>query len=163
MKEELWKVIPFESNYEVSTLGRVRNASTTQVKSLRLDKYGYLRVTLYPSGKTYSIHRLVGEVWLTKAEESLQINHKDFNKTNNHVNNLEWCSVRENCIHREKFLDKERISGDRNPMARYSVEDVLNIRKLYDQGVGYMDIARMYKAPDEPIRRIVKRESWKHI
>ena len=102
-------------------------------------------------------------MWLTKAEENLQINHKDFNKTNNHVNNLEWCSVRENCIHREKFLDKERISGDRNPMARYSVEDVLNIRKLYDQGVGYMDIARMYKAPDEPIRRIVKRESWKHI
>ena len=163
MEEELWKVIPFESNYEVSTLGRVRNASTTQIKSLRKDKYGYLRVTLYPSGKTYTVHRLVGEVWLTKDQPDYQINHMNFDKTDNCVNNLEWCSIQHNCKHRELYLDKERVSGENNPMARYTENDVLNIRKLYSDGIKYMDISRMYKAPDEPIRRIVKRESWKHI
>ena len=163
MDEELWKVIPFESNYEVSTYGRVRNTSTQQIKSQRFDKYGYKRVTLYPSGKTYTIHRLVAETWLPKVVGKPQINHKDFDKANNRLDNLEWCTAKDNCSHREKFLNPDRLAGDRNPMAKYTVSDVLRIREVYNSGMGYMEISRMLGVPDEPIRRIVKRESWKHI
>lgn len=56
---EIWKIIPHEQGYEVSSLGRIRNRITLKIKSLRFDRYGYKRVTLYPSGKTYTIHRLV--------------------------------------------------------------------------------------------------------
>lgn len=163
MNEELWKVIPFESNYEVSTYGRIRNVSTTQIKSQRSDRYGYRRVTLYPSGKTYTIHRLVAEVWIPPKEEGLQINHKDFDKTNNQLDNLEWCSVKDNCVHRETFLDPDRISGEKNPMARYTSQQVLDIRAEHSTGVSYLEIARRTGVPAEPIRRIVKRESWKNI
>ncbi len=162
MEEELWKVIPFESNYEVSTYGRVRNVSTKQVKSLRSDRYGYLRVTLYPSGKTHSVHKLVASVWMGECEGK-QVNHKDFDKTNNKLDNLEWCTVKENCIHREKYLNPDRLNGTSNPMSRYIEAEVLHMRKLYSEGVKYRDIARIYSAPSEPIRRIVKRISWKHI
>lgn len=163
MNEELWKVIPFESNYEVSTHGRIRNVSTMQIKSQRLDRYGYRRVTLYPSGKTHTIHRLVAGVWLPPKEEGLQVNHKDFDKTNNQLDNLEWCSVKDNCVHRETFLDPERISGENNPMARYTSRQVLDIRAEHSTGVSYLEIARRMGVPPEPIRRIVNRESWKNI
>ncbi|UFK09537.1 HNH endonuclease [Xanthomonas phage DES1] len=162
MKQELWKVIPFESNYEVSTLGRVRNVSTQQVKSQRLDKYGYKRVTLYPSGKTYNIHRLVLLTYVGQ-QEGKQVNHIDFDKGNNQLFNLEWCSVRENCIHREKYLNPNRINGSSNPMSRYTDVQVLHMRCLYDNGKTCADIAELYKGSDETIRRIVKRISWQHI
>ena len=60
----MWKTIEFEPNYEVSIFGEVRSKITNHVKSLRLNKGGYSRVTLYPSGKTYSIHRLVALTFL---------------------------------------------------------------------------------------------------
>lgn len=163
MNEELWKVIPFESNYEVSTYGRIRNASTQQIKSQRFDRYGYKRVTLYPSAKTYVVHQLVAKVWLGDMSQTLQINHKDFDKTNNYVDNLEWCSIKENCRHREDHLDPRRLDGSKNPVSTYTEEEVLQIRELYSDGKKYRDIARMLGRHSEAIRRIVRRESWTHI
>ena len=81
---EDYKVIPFEDNYEVSDKGNVRNINTQHVKSLRYDKYGYLRVTLYPSGITYSTHRLVGRVWMSDTfSEGLQIDHLNAKRDDN--------------------------------------------------------------------------------
>ena len=66
----MWKTIDLEPNYEISDLGEVRNKFTKKVKSLRVDRGGYSRVTLYPSGKTYHIHRLVALAFL-KNENNL--------------------------------------------------------------------------------------------
>ena len=106
----MWKTIQFEPNYEVSDLGEIRNKLTLQVKSLRLNKQGYSRVTLYPSGKTYTVHRLVALTFLSeKFEEGLVVNHKDGVKTNNNVDNLEWATNTENMRHAfENGVFKER-------------------------------------------------------
>ena len=84
----MWKTIQNETNYEVSSEGQVRNKQTKQIKSLRYSNKGYARVTLYPSGKTYSIHRLVTENFIINQDNYPSVNHKDGNKANNRLENL---------------------------------------------------------------------------
>ena len=62
---------------------------------------GYYRIGLYIDGKpkTYKLHRLIGECFIQKPEGKNQINHKDCNKLNNDVSNLEWCNNSENQLH----------------------------------------------------------------
>jgi hypothetical protein len=62
---------------------------------------GYYRIGLYIDGKpkTYKLHRLIGECFIENPEGKNQINHKDCNKLNNDVSNLEWCNNSENQLH----------------------------------------------------------------
>ena len=71
----------------------------------RRNKQGYIQVfltNLFGERKTYKVHRLVGEYFIPKIEGKDWINHMDGNKTNNHVDNLEWCSPTENSLHAYK-------------------------------------------------------------
>lgn len=97
--EEKWKIIPFAKNYEVSTKGRVRKDGELLKKSL--DKYGYPRVFISTDSikRSFPIHRLVGDLFLDRKEEHTQINHKDGDKTNSSIDNLEWCTNKENIVH----------------------------------------------------------------
>lgn len=93
--EEIWKDVPgYENIYEVSNLGDVKNKRTNKLLSLTPDKDGYLRLGLSKNRirKTYSVHRLVAQAFLENPNELPAINHKDENKTNNRVDNLEWCT-----------------------------------------------------------------------
>ena len=104
--EEVWKDIAgYEGLYQVSNLGRVKslkgfNLNTgcyeSRVKILKLshNRRGYPMVMLIDKterkGKT--VHRLVAEAFIPNHENLPQVNHKDEDKRNNHVSNLEWCS-----------------------------------------------------------------------
>lgn len=74
------------------------------------DKHWYLRVNLYKNwkSKTSKIHRLVAEAFMERLEWRNIINHKDFNKQNNHISNLEWCTIKENNIHSYTKPDRKR-------------------------------------------------------
>ena len=65
---------------------------------------GYYRISLYIDGKpkTYKLHRLIAECFLEKQEGKTQVNHKDCDKLNNEVSNLEWCNNSENQLHAYK-------------------------------------------------------------
>lgn len=158
----MWKTIDVEPNYEVSDLGEVRNKSTKQIKSLRLDRNGYLRVTLYPSGKTYSIHRLVATAFLFKNEGDV-VNHKNGVKTDNHVDNLEWCTHQENVNHAyETGLNTFRdISGENNPSVKLNRGMVSEIRTQAELGVNWNTLAKMYNVRYNCIKRVVLRITWK--
>lgn len=105
--EEIWKVIDEFPDYEVSNYGNVRR------KFRRLEGYkylkpqlterGYLAVILYNNKtkkrKRFRVHRLVAKAFIPNTDNKPQVNHKDMNKKNNHVENLEWCTNQENCIH----------------------------------------------------------------
>lgn len=93
-------MVGYEGKYEVSNLGRVRSLNylrTGKAKLLKqqLDKHGYKRVGLYEDGKAKSllVHRLVAMAFLPNPNNLPMVNHKDENKTNNNVSNLEWCTV----------------------------------------------------------------------
>lgn len=98
---EEWRDIEgYEGLYQVSNLGRVRslnfNHTIGKVKelSLRNSKKGYKQVILYKDGKTksYRVHRLVAEAFIENPNNYEQINHKNEIKSDNTVNNLEWCT-----------------------------------------------------------------------
>ena len=91
---EIWKPIENFNNYEISNLGNVRNITTGKALKGFDDGWGYLQVRLYKAGKGYTkfIHRLVAENFIPNPENYLCVNHRDEDKVNNAVSNLEWCS-----------------------------------------------------------------------
>lgn len=99
MEEEIWKDIPnYEGIYYVSTLGRIKSTKTGKEKILKgyINPYGYVAVSL--SGKTKIVHRLVAIVFLnhTPCGFELVVNHKNFIRSDNRLENLEIVTAREN-------------------------------------------------------------------
>lgn len=127
--EEVWRpVVGYEGLYEVSNLGRIRSldryvkswnseSKLTKGRILRMKKYsnGYLNVSLCKCGdiKTCSVHRLVAQAFLPNPDGLPCVNHKDNDRTNNRVENLEWCDWKYNNNygdHNEK-LSQSKING----------------------------------------------------
>lgn len=101
MTEEIWKVIPGFENYEVSSCGRIRNKETRYEIKPILSSSGYLTVRIRKNHGDYNkpavnIHRAVAEAFVPGGSKELQVNHKDGDKLNNNVDNLEWCTRKEN-------------------------------------------------------------------
>ena len=95
---EVWEpVVGYEGLYEVSNTGKLRNAHKETVKPFP-NAAGYYRVNLCRNGerKAKFVHRLVAEAFIDNAFGYPQVNHKDENRANNAVENLEWCSAEYN-------------------------------------------------------------------
>lgn len=93
---EIFKDIEGYEGYQVSNLGRVKSFKRGKEKFLRNKRNkGYIFVFLYKEGKRKecSVHRLVANAFLPNPDNLPQINHKDEDKSNNNVDNLEWCSA----------------------------------------------------------------------
>lgn len=85
-------------NYSISKKGIVINNKTNRIMKQRSDKYGYQVIKLYREKKQYTlkIHRLVAEAFLEKIDGKNIVDHIDEDKTNNNVDNLRWCTHKEN-------------------------------------------------------------------
>lgn len=127
MDIEIWKPIENYPNYDVSNMGRVRNNKTMKV--LKPYKTGgnnkserYYYVALYQgtanSRKNFRVHRLVAETFIPNPSNKREVNHKDGDKFNNVVSNLEWCSRSENMKHAIRALGAIRHSGAENGKAK---------------------------------------------
>ena len=101
MPGEIWKDIEDYPNYQVSNEGRVKNKKTGRMLTVKPGRNKqYLSVYLSNNGKenTQMVHRLVAEAFLGK-HPGMVVNHIDGDKNNNHIDNLEWCTPRENNMH----------------------------------------------------------------
>lgn len=136
MKEqefEVWKpVVGYEGLYEVSSFGRVKSLDNTilhkdgittfrkgRILKSKTERNGYMRVVLSKESKHihYSIHRLVAYAFIPNPYEFPCVNHKDENKQNNHVDNLEWCTHKYNNNYgnfSEKLSSSLRKNGNKN-------------------------------------------------
>ena len=101
MTEEIWCPIKgYEGQYQVSDKGRVRSIKFGKERILKpgSDKDGYLQVCLYKNGeqKECKVHRIVAQTFTPNPDNLPEVNHKDEDKINNKVSNLEWCDRKYN-------------------------------------------------------------------
>ena len=118
---ELWKDIEgYEGLYQVSNLGRVYSKKTNRFLTMKKGNHGYERVALFKDGKQkfYLKHRLVAQAFIPNPDNLPEVNHKDEDKSNNCVSNLEWCDGKYNCNYgnRNKNGSNNRLGINHKPI-----------------------------------------------
>lgn len=125
--------------------------------------YVYCIMSNFGEDVSAKVHRLVGLAFIENPDAYPIINHKDGNKQNNHISNLEWCSYVHNANH---YLEKglrDTAKGVRLPNAILNDEKIREIRELNQVGLKNKEIANTYKVDVSCISRIVNGKSWKHV
>lgn len=168
MQEE-WTHIQDYEDYLVSNFGRVKSLKKGTEVILRpiLDAKGYLRVNLYKDGIRHmlKIHRLVATTFIANPNGLPQVNHKDGNKENNHVDNLEWVTESQNSQHAFNNGLRDAPRGEQNGQHKLTQKDVDEIRKSYIKGdlmFGGKALAKKYGVDPITISRIVNNQRWSY-
>lgn len=193
MQDEVWKdVVGYEGIYQVSNFGKIRSvdrhvtyyntfANKECVKFLRgkvlklqVSKHGYYTICATTLDrdtvrKTISVHRIVAEAFLKNPENKPTVNHKNGNKLDNSVLNLEWATVSENVQHAyDSGLAHSVISlftrrGEDHHKVKLNNSDISRIKELRAEGLKLKEISSMYSVSFSLISQICRGEIWKHL
>lgn len=165
-----------DTNYKIDAIGNVYGSSGNILKPAK-DHKGYLRVAIMLNGKLTSkrVHRLVSDAFISNPENKPCVNHINGIKTDNRVENLEWCTYKENTRHaiennlfyfntseQSKNITPKR--GSLNGNALLTEKDVIVIRQKYKPRIYTRKMLSLeYRVKESCIKDIVNRKSWKHI
>lgn len=177
MQSEVWRDVPgFEGHYQVSDFGSVKSLDR-YIDHPRIGKIfrkgkvlkqsyaskGYKQVCLSVEGKitTFRVHRLVAMTFLENPKDLETVNHIDGNKENNHVSNLEWCSVSDNLKH-------AHANGLMGGLAHFN--SVLKPEQVYQMMTDYFlkkqvlrEIAEEHEVSIGTVFHAVKGRTWKSV
>lgn len=160
---EEWRAIPGFAPFEASSLGRIRNTATNHIMAQRLTKNGYMMVLISAGCQKVTccyVHRLVCAAF-NGAREKQDVNHVNHSRSDNRIENLEWCSRKENMAHCRRA--GRTLRGERNNGAKLSEAQVIEIRALAGKGLMQKDIATIYGVGNNTISRIVRGLRWNHV
>lgn len=170
---EVWKTIPNFSKYEASTLGNLKTfnwkgSGQTRIIKPALSKDGYLKTMLKSdSGKYHSwvVHKWVALTFLGERMEGYEVNHINGIKSDNRIENLEYCTRQGNMIHAYRVCNKPRMKGEINGMAKLSNNQVREIREYVancqKRYYGRKELALKYGVSECTIKEIVTRRKNK--
>lgn len=158
-----------KSNYIITKKGKVFNIKTeNELKPHMSYESGYLVVGLSFHGKekTKSIHRLLALSYIPNPENKPIVNHKDGDKLNCDLSNLEWNTYSENNLHayRNKLKSPNFVEGERCNLSTHTKEDAIAVCELLSQGKSPLEISRSNpKYGKDFVRRIHTRQTWKSV
>jgi DNA-binding CsgD family transcriptional regulator len=157
-----YKVIKDFPNYAITRDGEVFSFRNNIKLKSTINSDGYMKVNLCNkfSRKTIKIHRLIAEYYIDNVNNYPQVNHINGIKTDNRVENLEWCTSSQNAKH--AFINKLRISpfGEKHSKAKLTESEVLEIR---NSSLSQKELSILYNVEPNTISRIINRKRWKHI
>ena len=163
----LWKpIIGYEQSYKVSDTGLIKSIKRNVILKAGVASHGYLTVSLWRNGKgkTHNVHRLVAEAFIPNPFNFPETNHKDGNKLNNAVKNLEWCSYSHNLNH--AYKNNLHQQGENHYIAKLTNENVRFIREMYTprhKEFGARALSRKFNVSIAVISNILNRKTWKGI
>ena len=157
------------NRFEVSTHGRLKNIKTGYIYKPNVLNTGYssVRTTLGSESRKIHIimHKAVAYTFLPNPNNLPEVNHKDGKRSNNCVENLEWCSSHENQQHKYDagLFDKTKISGENNHMSKLTWDDVRFIRGNYcprSREFGVRALARKFDVSRPIIKNVIENRTW---
>ena len=153
-------------DYAITEKGDIYNEKTKRYLKASASNTGYL--TVYVDGKNRLLHRLLAQTFIPNPDDLPCVNHKDGNKLNNDISNLEWCTYGENERHAYKTgLKKCRFMGGENSANHKLTEaDVKFIRdnyKRYDKLYGAKPLSIKFNVTPSCITNIVYGANWRCI
>ena len=169
-KEEWRPISDYEKLYEVSDFGRVRSSidrvNTFAGKILKNSIGGscYPCVGLYKNGnkRSFLVHRLVIAAFIGPCPKDKQVNHKDGDKTNSRLENLEYVTGSENQLHAYAIgLASHR--GENNSRSKLTEENVYEIRRLILEGMPQIQIAARFGVHPATINSIASGKNWAYL
>lgn len=174
-ENEIWKpVFGYEDYYEVSSLGRVRRLKKTRgtrpgriLSPAAINRNrGYLVVGLHRKDKQIMnyVHRIVASSFIGPPRKGLVVNHKDGDKQNNNVKNLEWCTQSENNKHAFRTGLRLPTIGSLCGRAKLDEKEALEIYIMANsKEIKWSDIADKYLVDKSTISRIASKKTWAHL
>ena len=144
-------------DYLITESGEVYNKKWGRFVKPQLNGTGYYRVHI--AGRMYFVHRLVATTYIQNPDNKPQVNHKDGNKLNNSVSNLEWVSNKENSIHALKH-GMMRIE-ENHQFAKLSRENVAYIKSHPEKSRN--ELAKMFNISPHTISDIRTGRTWKTV
>lgn len=156
MQKEIWKEVKYYSKYEVSNLGNLRKKSDPNVYLKQYNNNGYKMayLTSYCKRRALLVHRLVAQVFIENPCTKSCVNHKDGNKSNNVVENLEWVTHSENSLHYYRELGGVCWSNQAK-LTSQDITDVYEMTKTHS----IIDVAKKYRITRTKINLIIRLRS----
>jgi hypothetical protein len=164
---EHWIPLPNNRPYAVSTLGRVAHISNGSIRlvSVTDNGKGYKLIGTGPRSdrKNYYVHRLVAQAFIPNPDGLPEVNHKDGNKSNNRVDNLEWVSLQQNRDH--AVATGLILRGEKSPASKLKESDVVAIVNHFLQfpNDNKSAVARKYGVQLTTIIKILTGKRWKRV
>ena len=175
---ELFRSVPGTNDrYWISNLGRLittgyRGGKKTTIMKPAKDANGYLRTMLLYGDRfrTIKIHRIVAQTWIDNPDQKEQVNHKNFNREDNSVSNLEWMTAKENTDYSyaagriKKPVCTNFVKGENIGTSKLTEKQVREIRVKFQKRVYTRQmLANEYGISPATVKDIVLKKSWKHL
>jgi hypothetical protein len=153
-----------DDRYEITKCGIIRNKLNRRIKSQYVSSTGYYMISISKNNKTnpYKVHRLLADNFLEKVDGKTSINHKDGNKLNNCLSNLEWCNHLENMQHAFN-TNLVNNTGSNNGMSKINESIALEIKTMLKNKISQQKIADKFNISRSLVLGINVGRLWKHV
>lgn len=170
VKGKLIMVYNKETNYLITKTAKVYNIKTEkELKPFVIKKCGYLAVNIQLGSrgnyKTMTLHRLLGYSWIPNNYNKPVINHKDGNKLNLNLNNLEWSTYSENNRHalKNNLRNSAHIDPEKCNLTKHTIDEVRAVCGYLQEGYSPKAIHELFQIDYDFAQKIYKKETWKNI